>query len=165
MMHELEEVRDSCANDNAASVMEFCRQHHLPMASHDDTLVEHVEEALSNGISISEFPTTTEAACCASENGMLVMMGAPNVVRGGSHSGNASALDVAKEGHLGEMCIRDRSRSGRARDGSPGHGARKDGGRSGDDGDRYAGPAAGAASQSHGRPRPRRPDGIRVSFA
>lgn len=40
-------------------VMEFCRQHHLPMASHDDTLVEHVEEALSNGISISEFPTTT----------------------------------------------------------------------------------------------------------
>lgn len=103
MMHELEEVRDSCANDNAASVMEFCRQHHLPMASHDDTLVEHVEEALSNGISISEFPTTTEAACCASENGMLVMMGAPNVVRGGSHSGNASALDVAKEGHLGAL--------------------------------------------------------------
>ena len=47
MMHELEEVRDSCANDNAASVMEFCRQRHLPMASHDDTLVEHVEEALS----------------------------------------------------------------------------------------------------------------------
>ena len=37
MMHELEEVRDSCANDNAASVMEFCRQRHLPMASHDDT--------------------------------------------------------------------------------------------------------------------------------
>ena len=103
MMHELEEVRDSCANDNAASVMEFCRQRHLPMASHDDTLVEHVEEALSNGISISEFPTTTEAACCASENGMLVMMGAPNVVRGGSHSGNASALDVAKEGHLGAL--------------------------------------------------------------
>ena len=103
MLHELEEVRDSCANDNAASVMEFCRQHHLPMASHDDTLVEHVEEALSNGISISEFPTTTEAACCASENGMLVMMGAPNVVRGGSHSGNASALDVAKEGHLGAL--------------------------------------------------------------
>ncbi len=103
MMHELEEVRDSCANDNAASVMEFCRQRHLPMASHDDPLVEHVEEALSNGISISEFPTTTEAACCASENGMLVMMGAPNVVRGGSHSGNASALDVAKEGHLGAL--------------------------------------------------------------
>ena len=62
-----------------------------------------MEEALSNGISISEFPTTTEAACCASENGMLVMMGAPNVVRGGSHSGNASALDVAKEGHLGAL--------------------------------------------------------------
>lgn len=56
MMHELEEVRDSCANDNAASVMEFCRQRHLPMASHDDTLVEHVEEALSNGISNQRVP-------------------------------------------------------------------------------------------------------------
>ena len=73
------------------------------MASHDDTLVEHVEEALGNGIAISEFPTTMEAARHASENGMLVLMGAPNVVRGGSHSGNISALEIAQAGYLGSL--------------------------------------------------------------
>ena len=73
------------------------------MASHDDTLVEHVNEALANGIRISEFPTTEEAARYASENGMTVLMGAPNIVRGGSHSGNVSAETVAREGYLGAL--------------------------------------------------------------
>lgn len=81
-------------------VMEFCKARAIPMASHDDTTVEHVEEALRSGISISEFPTTLEAARHAAENGMTVLMGSPNVVRGGSHSGNISALDVAKAGYL-----------------------------------------------------------------
>lgn len=99
----LQETRDDCAEDNAASVMAFCRERGLPMASHDDTLVEHVEEALDNGIAISEFPTTIEAARHAAENGMLVLMGAPNVVRGGSHSGNVSALEVAQAGYLGSL--------------------------------------------------------------
>ncbi len=99
----LRETRDGCAEDNAASVMAFCRERGLPMASHDDTLVEHVEEALDNGIAISEFPTTIEAARHAAENGMLVLMGAPNVVRGGSHSGNVSALEVAQAGYLGSL--------------------------------------------------------------
>ena len=65
--------------------------------------MEHVEEALGNGIAISEFPTTMEAARHASENGMLVLMGAPNVVRGGSHSGNISALEIAQAGYLGSL--------------------------------------------------------------
>ena len=82
---------------------QVCRERGLPMASHDDTLVEHVEEALDNGIAISEFPTTMEAARHASENGMLVLMGAPNVVRGGSHSGNISALEIAQAGYLGSL--------------------------------------------------------------
>ena len=103
MVDELKARRDSCADDNAASVMAFCRQHHLPMASHDDTLVEHVNEALANGIRISEFPTTEEAARYAAENGMTVLMGAPNIVRGGSHSGNVSAETVAREGCLGAL--------------------------------------------------------------
>lgn len=81
-------------------VMEFCKARNIPMASHDDTTVEHVEDALRNGISISEFPTTLEAARHAAENGMTVLMGSPNVVRGGSHSGNISALEVAKAGYL-----------------------------------------------------------------
>ena len=103
VVERLQTARDGCAEDNAASVMAFCRERGLPMASHDDTLVEHVEEALGNGIAISEFPTTMEAARHASENGMLVLMGAPNVVRGGSHSGNISALEIAQAGYLGSL--------------------------------------------------------------
>ncbi len=84
-------------------VMEFCREHNLPMASHDDTTIEQVDEALRNGISICEFPTTLEAARHAANNGMTVLMGSPNVVRGQSHSGNISALEVAEHGYLGGL--------------------------------------------------------------
>ena len=66
------------------------------MASHDDTTAEHVSEAVADGILISEFPTTMEAARLAREAGMTVVMGAPNVVRGGSHSGNVSANALAE---------------------------------------------------------------------
>ena len=103
MMDDLKARRDACADDNAASVVSFCHQRHLPMASHDDTLIEHVNEALANGIGISEFPTTVEAARYAAESGMTVLMGAPNIVRGGSHSGNASAQEVAEDGYLGAL--------------------------------------------------------------
>lgn len=71
-----------------------------PIASHDDTTPEHVAEAVADGIRISEFPTTMEAAEAAKAAGMATVMGAPNVVRGGSHSGNVSALDLAGAGLL-----------------------------------------------------------------
>lgn len=96
----LQERQKVFAPLHTRKVMEFCKERQLPMASHDDTTVEHVDEALKNGISISEFPTTLEAARHAAESGMTVLMGSPNVVRGGSHSGNISALDVAKAGYL-----------------------------------------------------------------
>ena len=59
-----------------------------------------VEQGLEEGVSISEFPTTVEAARAAHEAGVGVVMGAPNVVRGGSHSGNVLALGLAREGVL-----------------------------------------------------------------
>lgn len=71
-----------------------------PVASHDDTTPEHVVEAVEDGICISEFPTTMEAAAAAKAAGMHTVMGAPNVVRGGSHSGNVSAIDLAEAGLL-----------------------------------------------------------------
>jgi alpha-D-ribose 1-methylphosphonate 5-triphosphate diphosphatase len=71
-----------------------------PVASHDDTTPEHVDEAVADNILISEFPTTMEAAAAARAKGMRTVMGAPNVVRGGSHSGNVSALDLAEAGLL-----------------------------------------------------------------
>lgn len=84
-------------------VTEFCAQRNLPMASHDDTTTTDVQDALKMGIAISEFPTTLEAAQHAHEHGMTVLMGSPNVVRGQSHSGNVSALEIAQAGWLGGL--------------------------------------------------------------
>lgn len=78
------------------AVIDLARQHGTVLASHDDTTPEHVDEAMSDGISISEFPTSIDAAAHAHRRGMKVVMGAPNVVRGGSHSGNVSAIDLVQ---------------------------------------------------------------------
>ncbi|HVY06855.1 MAG TPA: alpha-D-ribose 1-methylphosphonate 5-triphosphate diphosphatase [Burkholderiales bacterium] len=81
---------------NKAKLLALCRERKLPMASHDDTVPEHVEEAVQAGFRISEFPTTQVAADAARQHGLGIVMGAPNVVRGGSHSGNISAIDLAR---------------------------------------------------------------------
>lgn len=81
---------------NRLRLLKLCRDRGLPMASHDDTIPEHVEEAVAAGFRISEFPTTETAARAARKHGMGIVMGAPNLVRGGSHSGNISALDLAR---------------------------------------------------------------------
>jgi alpha-D-ribose 1-methylphosphonate 5-triphosphate diphosphatase len=70
----------------------------LPLASHDDATREHVQEALSNGMTIAEFPTTWEAAEASREGGLAVLVGAPNLVLGGSHSGNIAAIDLVRAG-------------------------------------------------------------------
>ena len=70
----------------------------LPIASHDDATREHVQEAVDNGMTIAEFPTTREAAEASREAGLAVLVGAPNLVMGGSHSGNIAAIDLLREG-------------------------------------------------------------------
>lgn len=72
----------------------------LAIASHDDATLAHVEEAEADGVAISEFPTTLEAASAAHDAGLAILMGAPNVVRGKSHSGNISATDLVAAGLL-----------------------------------------------------------------
>lgn len=81
-------------------IVNACRTRGVSLASHDDATAAHVDEAIADGITIAEFPTTVEAAKASHENGIQVMMGAPNVVRGGSHSGNVSARDLAEHGYL-----------------------------------------------------------------
>jgi alpha-D-ribose 1-methylphosphonate 5-triphosphate diphosphatase len=88
------------AADNRRALAELCRARQLPRASHDDATLAHVEEAIGYGMAIAEFPTTRTAATAAHSGGMAVVMGAPNVVRGGSHSGNISARDLAAAGLL-----------------------------------------------------------------
>jgi alpha-D-ribose 1-methylphosphonate 5-triphosphate diphosphatase len=71
----------------------------LPLASHDDATRAHVDEAIKDGMTIAEFPTTEEAAIASREAGMAVLVGAPNVVLGGSHSGNVAAIDLIRSGN------------------------------------------------------------------
>ncbi|OEJ65072.1 alpha-D-ribose 1-methylphosphonate 5-triphosphate diphosphatase [Magnetovibrio blakemorei] len=85
---------------NRASIVELSQSHDLPLASHDDATAAHVDEAGENGVSISEFPTTIAAARAARDKGLHVLMGAPNMVRGQSHSGNISARELAAEGAM-----------------------------------------------------------------
>ncbi|MFZ8912623.1 MAG: alpha-D-ribose 1-methylphosphonate 5-triphosphate diphosphatase [Burkholderiaceae bacterium] len=88
------------AQEQRDRILAECRRRQLPVASHDDTDLDHVEQAHSEGIAISEFPTTLEAAQRARELGLKNIMGAPNIVLGGSHSGNVSAKAVAQAGLL-----------------------------------------------------------------
>ncbi len=91
-----QDMRNRNAEHNREALLALCLERELAIASHDDTLVEHIHEGVEGGISISEFPTNELAARSAREHGMKIVMGAPNVVRGGSHSGNISALQLAQ---------------------------------------------------------------------
>jgi alpha-D-ribose 1-methylphosphonate 5-triphosphate diphosphatase len=66
----------------------------IPIAAHDDWNVEEIAQNAADGIKISEFPVSLEAARAAHAHGMDVIAGAPNLVRGGSHSGNVSASEL-----------------------------------------------------------------------
>jgi len=85
---------------NRAWFTAFAHAHGIALATHDDTTIAHVDEAHALGASMSEFPTTLDAAEHARRLGLCTVAGAPNVVRGGSHSGNVSAIDLAKAGAL-----------------------------------------------------------------
>jgi len=101
---EIEEIIkaeiDRCAQPvrgNFDKAVTFFRERGIPLASHDDTTLEHVADAALAGCAISEFPTTIEAAQAARDAGMKIVGGAPNVVRGGSHSGGVAVTDLVKK--------------------------------------------------------------------
>ena len=83
-----------------AAAVAAARHYGATLASHDDTTAEHVAASAAHGAKIAEFPTTLEAATACAKAGIAVMMGAPNLVRGGSHSGNVAAADLARAGVL-----------------------------------------------------------------
>ncbi|MFG1478244.1 alpha-D-ribose 1-methylphosphonate 5-triphosphate diphosphatase [Xanthobacter sp. V4C-4] len=88
------------ARPNRAGLVALAHAHGCVLASHDDATPEHVAEAIGDGVAIAEFPTTEAAARLSHEAGIRVLMGAPNLVRGGSHTGNASAEALARAGLL-----------------------------------------------------------------
>ncbi len=94
------EFQKKYADSNLRQIVALAQSHDIPLASHDDTTPENVSDAIRDHVSVAEFPTTMEAAHSLHEAGIRVLMGAPNVVRGGSHSGNIAAVDLAREGLL-----------------------------------------------------------------
>ncbi|MDF5757068.1 alpha-D-ribose 1-methylphosphonate 5-triphosphate diphosphatase [Spongiactinospora sp. TRM90649] len=73
---------------------EQARLGHARVLAHDPVTAAEVADAYSNGVRVAEFPTTVEAARAARELGMDIVAGAPNVLRGGSHSGNVAAVEL-----------------------------------------------------------------------
>ncbi len=85
---------------NRPALLALAAAHAVPLASHDDTTPEDVAQSRAEGVALAEFPTTLEAAQASHAAGITVMMGAPNLLRGGSHSGNVSAQALAEAGLL-----------------------------------------------------------------
>jgi alpha-D-ribose 1-methylphosphonate 5-triphosphate diphosphatase len=81
-------------------LVEIAHANGIALASHDDATEAHVAEAVGDRVALAEFPTTLEAARASHAAGIRVMAGGPNVVRGGSHTGNIAAEALAREGVL-----------------------------------------------------------------
>ena len=90
--------RHAAANYRALVALAGARR--IPLASHDDTTPEHVAQSIDDRVALAEFPTTAEAARALHAGGVRVLMGAPNLVRGGSHSGNVATAELARAGVL-----------------------------------------------------------------
>lgn len=97
---QLKALRDRNGEHHELEAVEAARRFGAVLASHDDTTRDQVQVSSGHGIRLAEFPTTVEAARACRDHGIKVMMGAPNLVRGGSHSGNVAAQELAEIGCL-----------------------------------------------------------------
>ncbi|MAN56116.1 MAG: phosphonate metabolism protein PhnM [Paracoccus sp.] len=93
-------LRDRFGAAHEAGAVAAARRLGATLASHDDTTADQVATSAGYGIRLAEFPTTEEAARACHDHGIAVMMGGPNLIRGGSHSGNVAAEAMARDGLL-----------------------------------------------------------------
>jgi alpha-D-ribose 1-methylphosphonate 5-triphosphate diphosphatase len=83
----------------------LARERNIPLASHDDDSLEKITLMKNEfGARISEFPVELPVARKAHNEGILVVVGAPNVMIGGSHSGNLSAVEAIRAGAADILC-------------------------------------------------------------
>lgn len=100
LMAERRTIADQYSLPNRRAIAELANARGIILAAHDDATVEHIEESHGLGVRISEFPTTEIAASTARDLGQLIVLGAPNIVRGGSQSGNVAAATLLAKGLL-----------------------------------------------------------------
>ena len=93
-------IRERLGDLHEATTVSEARRFGAVLASHDDTTADQVRVSAGHGVHFAEFPTTVEAAQTCRDQGIKVMMGGPNLIRGGSHSGNVAAKDLAEAGLL-----------------------------------------------------------------
>lgn len=85
-------------------LIDYAKKHNMTLLSHDDDSIQKLQGLLDIGVKISEFPLDLEVAKFAVKNGIATGMGAPNIVRGRSQSGNISAIELVKEGVCKYLC-------------------------------------------------------------
>ena len=90
--------------DKINDLINFSKKYNLTLLSHDDDCIEKLDGLLNLGVQISEFPLDLEVAKYAVSKGIATGMGAPNIVRGGSQSGNIAAIELVKEGVCKYLC-------------------------------------------------------------
>ncbi|MBE1295779.1 MAG: alpha-D-ribose 1-methylphosphonate 5-triphosphate diphosphatase [Rhodobacteraceae bacterium] len=92
----LKTMRDTYGDLHEVEAVKAAKRFGAVLASHDDTTEDQVAVSAGHGIRLAEFPTTVEAARACHAHDIQVMMGAPNLIRGGSHSGNVAAQELAE---------------------------------------------------------------------
>lgn len=97
-MNELFERSAQIGATNRAAIVAHAHEAGVPIMSHDDRSIAHVDQAVKEGVTISEFPTTLVAAKRAKAEGLATIAGAPNFLRGGSQSGNVAVRDLIEAG-------------------------------------------------------------------
>ncbi|MFJ3404704.1 alpha-D-ribose 1-methylphosphonate 5-triphosphate diphosphatase [Promicromonospora sp. NPDC090134] len=95
---EEREARADVATATLARLGDLARAGRVRLAGHDPESVADIEALVARGGAVAEFPTTVEAARAAREHGLAVVAGAPNAVRGSSHTANVSARELVALG-------------------------------------------------------------------
>ncbi len=104
IVEELEARRSQVDWNKLKSLTAEARGHGIAVASHDDDSSAAVDRSIAFGATVSEFPLSLETASYAHAQGMGVCVGAPNIVRGGSHDGNLKAVDAIQGGVADILC-------------------------------------------------------------
>ena len=104
IIEDLNECRQRVDRESFVKLAELAIAQGIAVSSHDDDSPQRAEQSKQLGSTISEFPITLETAQYAVQQGMYVCVGAPNVVRGGSHDRNLRAADAIAAGAAHILC-------------------------------------------------------------
>ncbi|GAA0448102.1 alpha-D-ribose 1-methylphosphonate 5-triphosphate diphosphatase [Lentibacillus halophilus] len=85
-------------------IVDIANDKGIAVASHDDDEIQRLELVKDIGITVSEFPITMDVAKKATEMGLFTIAGAPNVLLGGSHSGNLASAEAVKHQCVDILC-------------------------------------------------------------